>query len=239
MSSMHLNVFIAKSGICSRRKADSFIKNGQVTVNGACILQPWHEVTANDSVEIDGQPLNPQQHAYIVFNKPKGVTTTLKDRFAEKKIADFIPKKYGRVYPVGRLDRDSRGLIILTNDGDFCFQATHPKFEIEKEYLIKINGKASTEIVKTLKKGVKEGGDKLKVKSASIDNSKDSGSSVKVVISEGKKRHLRRLFKALGFSVTDLKRVRIGSLKLSGLKAGTFKTLDGKTIRRLVLGEKA
>ena len=108
-----------------------------------------------------------------------------------------------------------------------------------EEIIVKIDGKASTEIVKTLKKGVKEGGDKLKVKSASIDNSKDSGPSVKVVISEGKKRHLRRLFKALGFSVTDLKRVRIGSLKLSGLKAGTFKTLDRKTIRRLVLGEKA
>ena len=222
---MRLNVFMAKSGFCSRRKADSFIKNGKARVGGKVVCQPWFEVRETDSVEVNGRFLrpDPRNPIYLVFNKPKGVTTTLKDRFARRKITDFIPKKFGRLYPVGRLDKDSRGLIILTNNGDFCYRLTHPKFEVEKEYILWLKGKISAGALKSLKKGVEENGDMLKVKSASIEASKAGKTKVKVVVCEGKKRHLRRLFEALGFPVLDLKRVRISDLRLGNLREGSFK----------------
>jgi len=226
---MRLNVFIAKSGFSSRRKADFFIKGGNVRVNGAIVREPWLELKNSDSVEVDQKTLSLEENIYIVFNKPKGVTVTLKDRFAKKKITEFIPKKYGRLYPVGRLDKNSRGLIILTNDGDFCYRLTHPKFEVDKEYLIRIREKPQSTIINKLKKGVIDGPDTLRVKSASIEASGQSGGRIRVIISEGKKRHLRRLFKAIGFNVTDVQRVRIGSLKLGTLTEGSFKILNKKT----------
>ena len=123
---MHLNVFIAKSGFCSRRKAATYIKEGKAIVNGKIVFEPWLDVKDTDSVKVGGKHIKLKQDIYIIFNKPKGVTTTVEDKFALKKVIDFIPEKMGRVYPVGRLDKFSRGLILLTNDGDLCYRFTHP-----------------------------------------------------------------------------------------------------------------
>jgi 23S rRNA pseudouridine2605 synthase len=223
---MNLNAYISKSGYCSRRKAALLVKEGKVTVNGKVVIEPWFEVKDADRVKVTGRTVESQRHVYIILNKPKGVTSTLEDRFAAKKITDLIPAKYGRVYPVGRLDKESRGLIVLTNDGDLCYTMTHPKFGIEKEYVVTIKGEGGPAIVKKLKKGVKDEEDILKVKDARILKSSVDKTIVRVVVCEGKKRHLRRLFMRLGLDVVDLVRVRVGGLRLGELRDGRFRITD-------------
>jgi len=227
---MNLNAFISKSGFCSRRKAALLVKEGQVTVNGRVVTEPWYDVKAGDVVRSGAQTIASSREVYIVLNKPKGVTSTLDDRFAQKMIADLIPRKFGRVYPVGRLDRDSRGLIIMTNDGDLCHSLTHPKFEVEKEYVVTIKGEAEPSVIRRLKKGVEDEGDILKVKEAIIEKTFANKTAIKVVICEGKKRHLRRLFGRLGLDVVDLVRIRIGGFGLGDLRDGRFKILDKETL---------
>jgi len=227
---MKLNLFISRSGFCSRRDAADFVKEGKVTVNGKIVKEPWTEVADADAVKVGGKKLNTEKQIYILFNKPKGVTTTSDDKFAEKMITDFVPKSFGRVYPVGRLDKPSKGLIILTNDGELCHRFTHPKFEIEKEYLVTIEGKADEPLLKRLKKGVEDDGDILKVKSADIQKTWTGRAQIRVIVCEGKKRHLRRLFERLGYKVFDLIRIRIGKITLGDLKEGRFKIVDKKFI---------
>ncbi len=235
---MRLNLFIAKSTAASRRGADSLIKKGRVKVNGEKVLQPYHEVKEDDSVCFDGEKLNLKEQIYLIFNKPKGVTTTTKDRFAEKKITDFFPERYSGVYPVGRLDKDSHGLIILTNDGDLCYELTHPKFEVEKEYLIYFKGEVKKSIIEKACSGVVDAGETLRLKQCKILKKTHNSGVCKVLVGEGKKRHIRRLFKALGLDVVDLQRVRIGRLNLGALEAGKYKKVEKDRIRRLIFLEK-
>jgi len=223
---MRLNLYIAKSGYCSRRKADALIKKGAVEVNGKKILEPFFDVREGHEVKIQGRLITPQNYAYILFNKPAGVTTTVSDRFAAKKVVDFLPKELKGAYPVGRLDKNSSGLIILTNDGSLCYRLTHPKFCVEKEYLIELEGEAREDDLRRAKKGLKDEGELLKIDSAKILKKSKKTSLCKVTVHEGKKRHLRRLFKGLGFKVRSLKRVRIGRVVLGGLKTGKYKIVS-------------
>lgn len=227
---MKLNLFIAKSGCCSRRNAALLIKDGKVTVNGKPVLEPWFEVSDGDAVKARGKLLNAEKQVYILFNKPRGVTATCEDKFAEEKITDLIPKRFGRVYPVGRLDKNSRGLMILTNDGDLCHRYTHPRFEVEKEYIVIIEGDAEESIIKKLIRGVDDHGEILKVRAASIGKRWPNRTQLDVIICEGKKRHLRRLFEALGYKVLDLLRIRIGRINLGEMKEGSLKLVDKKFI---------
>jgi 23S rRNA pseudouridine2605 synthase len=227
---MKLNLFIAKSGYCSRRNAAILIKDGKATVNGKTVLEPWFDVSDGDAVKACGKLLGTEKQVYILFNKPRGVTATCEDKFAEEKITDLIPRRFGRVYPVGRLDKASRGLIILTNDGDLCHRFTHPKFEIEKEYIVTIEGPVEESLIKKLVRGVEDYGEILKVKSASVVRAWSNKTQMDVVICEGKKRHLRRLFEALGYKTLDLIRIRIGKIKLGDLKDGKLKLVDKKFI---------
>ena len=225
---MRLNLFIAKSGYASRRKADCFIKEGKVRVNTKEVLQPFLQVGNKDKIEVEHKLLRLKELTYILFNKPKGVTTTLSDKFALKKVIDFFPKKFKGIYPVGRLDKQSCGLLILTNDGDFCYRLTHPKFSIEKEYLVELRGRISPSDCQRAKNGLNLEGEHLKVKSIKILTSHGNETICKVIISEGKKRHLRRLFKALGFFVEELKRVRVGGLVLGNLETGEYRLIKGE-----------
>lgn len=232
---MNLNVYIAKSGYCSRRKADLLIKSGQVCVNGKTATEPWRRVTDGDSVSVSGRPLATEEHVYVIFNKPYGVTSTVEDKYALKKVVDMVPKDKGRLYPVGRLDKMSRGLMILTNDGDFCNKVTHPRYEIEKEYIVVVRGAVDNALVDKMRRGVHDCGDLLQVKRAAIRSTDDKKSVLQVIVSEGKKRHIRRLFLKLGFSVLDLRRVRIGSLQLDTLKEGEYRLVDRDVIYRKAL----
>lgn len=236
---MRLNHYISKSGYTSRRKADTLIKEGRVKVNGRVVREPFLNIEDNGHVEVNGKIISLKKDVYIIFHKPRGVTTTLEDKFASKKVIDFFPKDIvGGVYPVGRLDRDSSGLIILTNDGDFCYRLTHPKFGVEKEYLMKVEGRLKITDCKTAQKGVNDMGDLLKVKEVRILRSGTDNTLCKVIICEGKKRHLRRLFEKLGFRVKELKRMRIGGVVLGGLKEGEYEMMPRDKIYQLAALQK-
>jgi pseudouridine synthase len=220
---MRLSLFIAKSGYASRRKADALIEEGKVEVNGRTVREPYFRVNPGDTVRACGKPLHITEHVYIVFNKPVGVTTTVQDKFAEQKVVDFLPAQFKGVFPVGRLDKNSSGLLVLTNDGDVCYHLTHPKFAVEKEYIVRVAGILRKEDCQRAKKGVVDEGDHLKVKNIRITKSEKESTICTAVVSEGKKRHIRRLCVGLGFPVLELKRVRIGNLKLGDLKPGEYR----------------
>jgi 23S rRNA pseudouridine2605 synthase len=232
-----LNVFIAKAGVCSRRKADLLIKEGKVKMNGRVIVEPWTEVSASDFVAVSGKSLRAESQIYLIVNKPRGVTVTLEDKYAKRKINDHIPNRYGRVFPVGRLDKDTSGLIIMTNDGDLCHKLTHPSFEIEKEYVVTVEGMIKPQSMDTMKTGIEDEGDILKVKSVSMLRRDPKKTVLKIIISEGKKRHIRRLLKHLGAKVMNLKRVRIGNLELGALKEGKFRVVDKREMYLLAAGK--
>lgn len=222
---MRLNVFIAKSGYTSRRKADLLIKEAKVKVNGKVEKEPFFDVKNTDKVEVNGQPVALKDFVYIILHKPKGMTSTVKDKHASKTVLDCLPRKLRGVYPVGRLDKNSTGLIVLTNDGDLCFKATHPKFSIEKEYLVKVKGALTAKDIRKAYQGIKDEGDLLRVKRIDVLRKENDSTLCRVIACEGKKRHIRRIFRQLGFSVFSLKRVRIGKLTLGGLGEGRFKLL--------------
>jgi 23S rRNA pseudouridine2605 synthase len=231
-----LNVHLARAGVCSRRNADVLIKGGRVKINGKVVLEPWAEVAAKDFVAVNGKLVRVENQVYLAVNKPRGVMVTLEDRHAKVKITDMLPRKYGRVFPVGRLDKDTTGLIIMTNDGDLCHELTHPSFEIEKEYVASVEGSLEKGSMDRMKTGVEDEGDILKVKSVSLLSRNSKKTSIKIIISEGKKRHIRRLLKQVGSKVLNLKRVRIGNLELGALKEGKFRVLEKKEMYHLTLG---
>ncbi|MDD5428874.1 MAG: pseudouridine synthase [Candidatus Omnitrophica bacterium] len=232
---MRLNAFISHAGFSSRRKATELVKEGKVKVCGKVVNEPWYVVKDDDAVTVCGRLIHTEKNLYFIINKPKGVTATVDDPHALKKVTEILPKKHARLYPIGRLDKDSRGLIILTNDGDLCYKLTHPKFEVEKEYVVTVKGLLDESDLAQLKKGVFSEGDMLKVKAYSGVKKLGDRTTLHVVIAEGKKRHLRRLFNAMGNPVIDLKRIRIGSLGLGELKEGGFKKMDRDVIYRLAL----
>ncbi|MBN2483665.1 MAG: rRNA pseudouridine synthase [Candidatus Omnitrophica bacterium] len=231
---MRLNKYIAQSGVCSRRHADELIGEGRVKVNGEVVRTPGIQVVPGDQVSVDHQPLRASELVYVIMNKPAGVTSTVEDPFAQKKIVDMVPSRLGRLYPVGRLDKDSRGLIILTNDGDLCQKLTHPRFEIEKEYVVLADGRVPQSACLRFKRGIKDQGELLKVTSVRIQGYRGDQTVLQVIVKEGKKRHLRRLFAYVGYPVRDLKRVRIGNIRLGNLAEGEFKIVDKKIIYGLI-----
>ncbi|MFA5270848.1 MAG: pseudouridine synthase [Candidatus Omnitrophota bacterium] len=233
---MNLNVFISKSGYCSRRKADVLIKTSKVTVDGKIIDKPYYDVRQNQKVCVDGKDIIQKNQVYFIFNKPKGVVVTCRDIFADKKVTDFFPKEFNGIFPVGRLDKDTTGLIILTNDGDLCYRVTHPSFEVEKEYEALLNGTLSLSDIAKAKKGISDESELLKVKRINILKTDGNRTFCSVVVSEGKKRHLRRIFCALGYFVVALKRVRISNLKLGRLESGRYTSLPQKEIYHLLFG---
>jgi 23S rRNA pseudouridine2605 synthase len=231
---MKLNAFLSRNGVCSRRKAVILVEEGRVTVNGRVVKEPWYEVGVKDTVAVNGHRVQGIRHVYLIINKPKGVTSTVDDPHAEKVVTGLVDPRLGRVYPVGRLDRDSRGLMVLTSDGDLCHKLTHPKYEVEKEYLVTVKGRADEALLKKVLKGAMSEGDLLKVRSARIEKSADDRSVISATICEGKKRHLRRLFGCLGLDVKDLVRVRIAGLKLGNLSSGKYRVLDRERLMALL-----
>ena len=230
---IRLSLFISKTGYCSRRKADALIAAGKVTVNDKVIFEPFFRVAPSDVVTVEDKLIDSKPYLYLAFHKPKGVTTTLGDDHAKQAVSDFLRKKFKGVYPVGRLDRQSSGLLILTNDGELCYRLTHPKFLVEKEYEVRLTGFPSPEIIKKAQSGMRLEGENLKIDRAVVVCRNKNSTVYHVVVHEGKKRHLRRLFKALGFPVTALKRIRIGRLFLGALKPGKHRPIKRKVIYSL------
>lgn len=237
---LRLNKLIADSGLASRRHADRMIEEGQVTVNGKRVYELGIKVDpAHDSIMVNGKPLKkPMQHIYILFNKPKGVLTTMEDPLDRPTIAEYLEGVPGRVFPVGRLDWDSEGMLLLTNDGDFANKVTHPKAEVTKTYMVKVDGQPSKEDLQKLLRGVSIVGGKVAAKhieKIKRQEGSDKYDWYKMVITEGKNRQIRQMFEKIGFDVMKLQRVAIGRLRIGNVERGELVYLNDAAVERVFL----
>lgn len=229
-----LQKVIANSGVTSRRKAEELILNGKVKVNGEVILTMGKQVSSSDEIEVDGMIISKEDKVYYLLNKPREVITSVSDDKGRKTVVDLIPEEK-RIYPVGRLDYDTTGAIILTNDGEFANLLMHPKNEIDKCYVAKIKGILTPKEMMSLKTGVVIDGVKTKrahVKVKKNDKKTDT-SIVEMVIHEGKNHQVKKMFNAVGHDVLKLKRERIGFLDLRGLNSGEYRKLNHKEVTTL------
>lgn len=227
---IRLQAYLSKCGVCSRRKAEGLIRAGKVKVNGKIEVEPYYRVSPDkDKVEVDGKILSVQDKIYLVFHKPAGITTTKRDKFADKTVFDFLPRRLKHLYPVGRLDKDTSGLLILTNDGEATYRLTHPKFRVGKTYNVFLDKAVKKSDISVLSKGVVLDGKKTSPCKIRISSPR----KVDMVIYEGRKRQVRRMFASLGYRVTRLFRTGEGFLKLSGLKEGRFRFLTNSEINKL------
>ncbi len=227
MGKIRLNKFIALSGLTSRRKADTLIEEGRVEVNGKVVTKLGTLVDPyKDKVKVDGRIVAPpKKDVYLAFNKPKGYVTTMDDELGRKSIATLFYNFPVRIFPVGRLDMDTEGLLFLTNDGEFSYIVTHPKFNIEKEYKVWAEGKVTEEDLKKLKKGVFIDGKIVRPKMIEILKHDRKNTMIRVIITEGRKREIRRMFHHIGHKVERLIRIRIGPVKLGDLRSGKYRDL--------------
>lgn len=237
-----LQKVIAHAGLASRRKAEELIKEGKVKVNGQVVKELGIKVGPNDKIEVNEVPLQKEVPVYFLFYKPRGVISAVSDDKNRKVVTDYFPHIKERIYPIGRLDYDTSGLLLLTNDGEFANVLMHPKHEVDKVYVAKVKGIPLRENLRKLEKGIKLEDGKTapaKTKVLSIDKRKQTA-IVEITIHEGRNRQVRRMFDAIGHPVLKLKRERYGYLTLHGLSAGDARELtphEVKQMRALALNE--
>ncbi|HIW03410.1 MAG TPA: rRNA pseudouridine synthase [Firmicutes bacterium] len=236
---MRINRYLAECGLASRRKCEEFVTEGRVTVNGKVITDLSTQIEAGDVVTVGGKRVSPvSKHVYLMLNKPKGCVTTVSDDRGRKTVMDIVRADYPdtRLFPVGRLDYDTEGLLILTTDGDLCNRLTHPSSEIEKVYTAKTEGRVTEDDLAELRRGVVLGDGKKTGKCRAYLLSYDSKtniSTVEVAIKEGMNREVRRMFEAIGKNVVFLKRVAIGDLRLRGVDRGSYRKLTREEVEYL------
>ncbi len=231
---MRLNRVIAEAGITSRRKADKLIEQGRVFVNGRPARLGMKVIWGKDVIKVDGKRIpDPPEKVYIMLNKPFGYISSLKDPGGRPVVTELLNGVKERVYPVGRLDFDTMGLLLLTNDGDLTYRLTHPKFQVPRTYKATIKGKISYRAIERIREGiVLEDGPvgKVKVKFLSYDG---RHSLVRITVYEGRNRLVRRIFEALGYKVVHLIRTGFANLMLGDLKVGRYRYLEEDEVRSL------
>jgi len=225
-----LQKIIARAGLASRRAAEGMILNGRVSVNRAVIRQLGTKADIEkDEIRLDGLLIYSEvEKIYLMLNKPPGYVTTLHDPQERRIVADLLPPGLGRVFPVGRLDYDSQGLLLMTNDGDFAQQLLHPSFRIPKGYEIKIKGKLTTAEFHKLTKGLILEDGKFLPEDVRVTRVNEKSTRLTLTLRSGKNRIIRRAFAALGYEVAELVRLRIGGLELGDLKPGAYRFLKAK-----------
>ncbi len=231
---MRINKFLAESGVASRRASDTLIKEGSVKINGKT-AKLGDEVESGDMVSVNGKLVNVvKKYDYYIMNKPKGYVCTVKDDKGRKTVMDLLPTDIKRLFPVGRLDYDSEGLLILTNDGDLTYKLTHPRNEIPKTYLVKTEKPVSAEDLNKLRAGVYIDGVKTKKCNIKLIETNKVGSKLHITITEGRNRQVRKMFEVVGNNVDFLKRIKIGDLQLSGLDRGEVRKLSYEEVNYLL-----
>ncbi len=232
---MRINKFLATSGVASRRASDQLIMDGVVKINGkGCSIGDDVDVSS-DTVTVNGKIVNVvKKYEYYIMNKPKGYVCTVKDDKGRKTVMDLLPTKAKRLFPVGRLDYDSEGLLLFTNDGELTFKLTHPKNEVPKTYLVKTEKPVSEEDLSKLRQGVYIDGVKTKKCNVKLIESTKTGSKLHITITEGRNRQVRKMFEAVNNNVDFLKRIKIGDLTLTGLNRGEVRQLSAREIDYLL-----
>lgn len=233
MAKVRLNKYIASAGICSRRKADEMIEQGLVNVNGKRVSELGYLVSEKDKVFIEGKLIHPQKHEYYRFYKPAGYITTADDEKGRKTIYDILPEELHKLNPVGRLDRESTGLIILTNDGELINELTHPSVKIQKVYIVSINGRINQNHIDQMAAGIEIEPNKKAYAEVEVLEISNKSTLMEVVLYQGLNRQIRKMFDYLGFEVESLKRVQHATITLDGLKRGEFKPIKPKQVKEL------
>lgn len=229
-----LQKVIAESGYASRRKAEELIKMGKVYVNGVKVTEMGFKVSGNDLIDINGKPLKKEDKEYYLLNKPRGVVTTTSDDKNRKTVTDLIETSK-RIYPIGRLDYDTTGVLLLTNDGELTNILNHPSSEVSKVYVAKIDGIVEPYRVKKLEQGVMVDGVKTsraRIRIKKLDKKNDA-SYIEITIHEGKNHQVKKMFEAIGYRVVKLKRERYAFLDVNSLKSGEYRKLTTKEVKSL------
>ena len=230
---MRINQYIASAGICSRRKADELIADGQVKVNGAVLSSPGYHVEEGDVVEVNGVRIEPaDRKVYYLLNKPAGYVTSTADKEGRPLVTDLVPDEL-RVFPVGRLDYNTTGLLILTNDGDLANALMHPSREFNKKYLVRAQGIVTRNEAKRLEKGIDIGGFVTSPAEVELIRHDRNSTIAEIIIHEGKNRQVRRMFKAIGHPVLELCRTGLGDLSIGKLAIGQCRKLSPAEVASL------
>lgn len=236
MLEIRLQKFLADSGVASRRKCEELIAQGRVEVNGQLVSIPGTKINGSEIIKVDGKQIGQHpEKVYIILNKPVGYISSAKDQFSRKTVLDLIGTIKERIYPVGRLDYDTSGLILLTNDGEFANKMMHPKHELEKVYRAIISGKLSETEIRSLKKGIAIEDYVTAPAKVNIIEMSDKDSIVEITIHEGKNRQVRKMFEAIGHTILRLKRISIGPIQIKGLEEGMWRYLSKDEIKALLL----
>ncbi|HIQ66817.1 MAG TPA: rRNA pseudouridine synthase [Candidatus Coproplasma stercoravium] len=223
---MRINKYLAQCGVASRRDCDKLVADGRVTVNGRP-ADVGADVEEGDVIKVDGKVVTLKKNEYYILHKPKGYLCTVSDDKGRKTVMDILGSSVGRVYPVGRLDYDSEGLLILTTDGELAQHLTHPSNEVPKTYVVKVEGRLTEADLNPIRSGIEiEGGYVTKKCRAHIIETNRDFTRVEITLREGKNREIRKMFAAIGKEVTLLKRTKVGELSLRGLDRGAFRKLS-------------
>ncbi len=231
---MRINKFLAENGIASRRHADEMVSAGRIKINGQTALL-GADVQDGDEVLLDDKPIARAEKKleYYIMNKPKGILCTVSDDRGRKTVMNLLPAGAGRVFPVGRLDYATEGLLLLTNDGELAYRLTSPKNEIPKTYLVRVEGTMSEKDLNRIRSGIELDGVLTKKCKAHIVETNKAYTKIHITITEGKNRQIRRMFEAIGRNVDFLKRIKIGELTLRGLDGGEVRSLNDEEISYL------
>ena len=230
---MRIAKYLAQCGIASRRKAEQLILDGKVEVNGQPIQDFTHPIDVEkDLISVLGRPVAPETHEYVLYYKPKGVLTTASDPQGRPTVVERVPSKR-RLYPVGRLDRDTTGLVLLTNDGELAYRLTHPKFEVAKIYEAVVKGQIAPKAILRLKRGLWIEGKRCGAESVNVLFSDRQKTRLRLTLHEGRKHQVRRMLLYVGHPVIHLTRVAIGSLQLKGISAGGMRRLSVSEVQAL------
>ncbi len=238
---MRLNKFMSAAGVASRRKCDEIIESGRVRVNAQVVKKLGVQVDPEkDLVSVDNKPIRLRNDfVYIMLNKPTGVVTTVSDQFGRETVLDILPKTKQRIFPIGRLDYNTSGLLLFTNDGEIAQRVIHPRFAIDKVYLVTVAHRLNEQQITLLTNGVDIGGFVTSPAKVICKRSKNGGFVYEITIHEGKNRQIRKMFTAVGSGVIRLHRIAIGKIKLGALQVGCYRNLTQEEINYLLkLGDK-
>ncbi len=229
---LRLDKFLANNGLASRRGIKKFLKENNVLVNGARAKESGTRIKPTDKITINGEKIKDSSLVYYILNKPVGIISTSSDEYGRENVTDLIPSNQ-RIYPVGRLDKDTHGLILLTNDGELTHKATHPRFHVPKKYLLTISGNVSDEKLNKFKKGIILSDGITAPAKAEIIKKTETQTIIEMEIYEGRYRQIRRMCQAIFLDLVDLKRIEFGPIKIGNLREGQYRHLTKKEIEEL------